>query len=95
MSSFGDSPIRAVGFIGLGAMGKPMVKHLANKLPPETFIYVFDVVQLVVDELCADFPNKVVKGLNAKVVAEMTVRIILKSLRQIEIVTDPIIPRIS
>jgi 3-hydroxyisobutyrate dehydrogenase-like beta-hydroxyacid dehydrogenase len=67
---------RSVGFIGLGAMGKPMAGHLANKLPPETLIYVFDVVQAAVDELCAEFPNKVVKSSNAKDVAEKSVRIV-------------------
>lgn len=66
---------RSVGFIGLGAMGKPMAGHLANKLPPETLIYVFDVVQAAVDELCAEFPNRVVKSSNAKDVAEKSVRI--------------------
>lgn len=63
----------AVGFIGLGAMGRPMAGHLANKLPEHTRIYIFDVVQSVVDELCAEFPNKVLKGTSAKDVAEKSV----------------------
>lgn len=66
---------RAVGFIGLGAMGKPMAGHLAKKLPADTLIYVFDVVQSAVDELCSEFPNKVVKSGNAKEVAEKSVRV--------------------
>jgi 6-phosphogluconate dehydrogenase (decarboxylating) len=65
---------RSVGFIGLGAMGKPMAGHLAKKLPQDTLIYVFDVVQTAIDELCLEFPNKVVKSANAKEVAENTVR---------------------
>jgi 3-hydroxyisobutyrate/3-hydroxypropionate dehydrogenase len=64
---------RSVGFIGLGAMGKPMVRHLAKKLPPDTVIYVFDVVQAAVDELCTEFPDRVVKRANAKEVAEKSV----------------------
>lgn len=65
---------KALGFIGLGAMGRPMARHLANKLPPKTPIYVFDVVQTVVDEFCAEFPEKVKKSSNAKEVAESCVR---------------------
>lgn len=64
---------RTLGFIGLGAMGKPMVVHLANKLPPESRIYVFDVVEKVVDDLCAQFPNRVLKGSSAKDVAQQVV----------------------
>lgn len=63
----------SVGFIGLGAMGRPMAGHLANKLPGNTLIYVFDVVQKVIDDLCAEFPKRVVKAANAKAVAEKCV----------------------
>ncbi|KAH8807434.1 3-hydroxyisobutyrate dehydrogenase-like protein [Xylogone sp. PMI_703] len=62
----------AVGFIGLGAMGRPMARHLGNKLPAETKIYVFDVAQAVVDEFCAEFPEKVVKKSSAREVAEVS-----------------------
>jgi len=48
MVSFED---KLVGFIGLGAMGKPMAGHLANKLPAKTTIYGFDVVETTIDEL--------------------------------------------
>ena len=64
---------KTLGFIGLGAMGRPMLVHLANKLPAESRIYVFDVVESVVDEVCADFPNRVFKGTSAKDVAEKVV----------------------
>lgn len=70
---------KAVGFIGLGAMGRPMVFHLANKLPPEARIYVFDVVQQVVDELCEQFPDRILRGSSAKDVAEHSVSFRLKS----------------
>jgi 3-hydroxyisobutyrate dehydrogenase-like beta-hydroxyacid dehydrogenase len=62
-----------LGFIGLGAMGKPMVTHLANKLPPESRIWVYDVVQDVMDDICAEFPERVVKGASAKDVAQQVV----------------------
>ncbi|KAF2186216.1 hypothetical protein K469DRAFT_147742 [Zopfia rhizophila CBS 207.26] len=66
----GSLEFETLGFIGLGAMGKPMVIHLANKLPPESRIYVFDVASQVVDELCAQFPNRVLKGSSSKDVAQ-------------------------
>lgn len=64
---------KTLGFIGLGAMGKPMLVHLANKLPPESRIYVYDVVETVVDEMCAQFPNRVCKATSAKDVARQVV----------------------
>ncbi|CZR54236.1 related to 3-hydroxyisobutyrate dehydrogenase [Phialocephala subalpina] len=66
----------AVGFIGLGAMGRPMAGHLASKLPSQTRIYVYDVVESVVDEVCKEFPDKVLKGSSAKDVAEKSETII-------------------
>ena len=62
-----------VGFIGLGAMGRPMVTHLANKLPPKSRIWVYDVVERVVDDMCAEFPERVIKGVNSKDVAQQVV----------------------
>lgn len=62
-----------LGFIGLGAMGRPMVTHLAKKLPQQTRIWVYDVVEEVVDDLCAEFPEKIIKGRNAKDVAQQVV----------------------
>lgn len=64
---------RKLGFIGLGAMGKPMLVHLANKLPRESQIYVFDVVEEAMDEVCKEFPSKVFKSTSAKNVAEQVV----------------------
>jgi 3-hydroxyisobutyrate dehydrogenase-like beta-hydroxyacid dehydrogenase len=70
MSSF---EYKNVGFIGLGAMGGPMVGHLANKLPAEVRIYIFDVVEAMVDEMCAKYPSKISRSANAKAVAETCV----------------------
>jgi 3-hydroxyisobutyrate dehydrogenase-like beta-hydroxyacid dehydrogenase len=69
-----------LGFIGLGAMGKPMVTHLANKLPPDSRIWVYDVVQQVVDDLCAEFPERILKSTSAKDVAEHVVSQVLMTL---------------
>lgn len=63
----------AVGFIGLGAMGKHMAEHLANKLPQESQIYVYDVVNTVMDELAAKYPGKITAGTSPRNVAENTV----------------------
>lgn len=58
-----------IGFIGLGAMGKPMMSHLAKKLPADSKIWVYDVVEQVVDEACTEFPHRVFKGESARHVA--------------------------
>jgi len=62
-----------LGFVGLGAMGKPMVINLANKLPSGAIIHVHDVVEVAVEELCASYPNRVIRCANAKEVAENSV----------------------
>ena len=65
---------KRLGFIGLGAMGKPMLSHLANKLPSESRIWVYDVAEQIVEDVCAEFPDRVSKGKNAKDVAQQVVR---------------------
>jgi 3-hydroxyisobutyrate dehydrogenase len=64
---------KRLGFIGLGAMGKPMLSHLANKLPQDSRIWVYDVVEQMVDDACAEFPGRVLKAKSAKDVAEQVV----------------------
>lgn len=64
---------KSIGFVGLGAMGRPMATHLAKKLPDSTRIYVFDVAQSVVDDFVNEYPNKVFKGESAKDVADKSV----------------------
>ncbi|KAF2119449.1 3-hydroxyisobutyrate dehydrogenase mitochondrial precursor [Lophiotrema nucula] len=71
-----DFRFSTLGFIGLGAMGRPMLVHLANKLPPDSRIYVFDVVEQVVDEVCDQFPERILKGSSAKDVAQQVETII-------------------
>lgn len=69
-----ESPeFMTLGFIGLGAMGKPMLEHLAKKLHEESRIWVYDVIEQLVDEVCTAFPNRVFKGVSARDVAEHTV----------------------
>ena len=63
-----------VGFVGLGAMGSPMMAHLAAKLPEETRVYVFDVVQSLMDDICSQHPKKVSSCASAREVASKTVR---------------------
>ncbi|KAF3032919.1 hypothetical protein E8E12_003751 [Didymella heteroderae] len=60
---------KTLGFIGLGAMGRPMLEHLANKLPEGSRLWVYDVVERVLDEVCAAYPNRVLKGTSAADVA--------------------------
>lgn len=50
-----------------------MLSHLARKLPEDSRIWVYDVVEQAVDDVCAEFPNKVFKGKNAKDVAQQAV----------------------
>ena len=70
------SSFKTIGFIGLGAMGKPMLTHLANKLPASSEIWVYDVVESVVDEVCSTFPNRVHKAVSSADVAEYSVRLL-------------------
>lgn len=63
-----------VGFIGLGAMGMPMVQNLAKKLPAASHIFVHDVSQDAVQQLVAEFPDRVSACNSAREVAEKTVR---------------------
>ena len=62
-----------VGFIGLGAMGKHMVEHLATKLPDDTRIYIYDVSSPPIEELATRYPNKVIPSTSSKDVAENAV----------------------
>jgi pyrroline-5-carboxylate reductase len=68
-----SSGFERLGFIGLGAMGKPMVSHLAKKLPLESRIWVYDVVEQLVDDICAEFPERIMKSANSKDVAQQAV----------------------
>jgi hypothetical protein len=84
MSRTNPLEFKTLGFIGLGAMGKPMLTHLANKLPAESQIFVFDVAEAAVDEIVSQFPNRVFKASSAKNVAEQVVRTSNPSVKQLD-----------
>ena len=44
-----------IGLIGLGAMGLPMARNLAEKLPKESQIFVYDVMQESVEQLASEY----------------------------------------
>jgi len=67
-----------VGFVGLGAMGSPMAGHLAEKLPKGSHLFVFDIMQKLVDELCSKYPDTVTQSKNAKDVTDNSVRCTLQ-----------------
>ncbi|KAK4185883.1 NAD binding domain of 6-phosphogluconate dehydrogenase-domain-containing protein [Podospora australis] len=72
MSSDNSTIPLSVGFVGLGAMGRPMVANLARKLPAGSRIYVHDVVPTVVEELCTEFAGIVDKSDSAMNVAQLS-----------------------
>ncbi|CAI6227867.1 unnamed protein product [Periconia digitata] len=65
-----QADFKTVGFIGLGAMGKPMLMNLVNKLPSESQFFVFDVCEPAMDEICKQFPDQVFRRASPKHVAE-------------------------
>lgn len=66
---------KSVGFIGLGAMGGPMADHLANKLPEQVQIHVFDVSESVVQDICQRHFDRVQKSKSARDVADQSVSV--------------------
>ncbi|KAL4961043.1 NAD binding domain of 6-phosphogluconate dehydrogenase-domain-containing protein [Aspergillus stella-maris] len=59
-----------IGFIGLGAMGKYMAEHLAEKLPGDSQVIIYDVSSTPMDDLVARYPGRVVSGTSPRDVAE-------------------------
>jgi len=66
---------KSVGFIGLGAMGMPMLTNLARKLPDSARIFVHDVSSPLVSEAARKHPGRVVTCRDAKEVASRSVRV--------------------
>ena len=62
-----------VGFIGLGAMGKHMVEHLATKLPNDSCIFVYDISSPPIDELVSRYPGKIIRNTSPRNVADNSV----------------------
>ena len=70
MSATGDPNI---GFIGLGAMGRGMAANLAKRLSGDSKIYVYDVVDGLMNDLHSEHPDTVRKSKSAKEVSELSV----------------------
>ena len=68
------SNMRSIGFVGVGAMGKPMVGHLATKLPKDIQIHIYDVSQEALDDVLSEHPGRTKKENSAKAVADKSVR---------------------
>ncbi|KAJ5522789.1 hypothetical protein N7513_013362 [Penicillium frequentans] len=66
----------SIGFIGLGAMGMWMADHLAEKLPPTTHLFIYDIITPLMNELYAKYPQKVVRCVSPKDVADQSVIIL-------------------
>ncbi|KAJ5914887.1 hypothetical protein N7504_003770 [Penicillium tannophilum] len=62
----------SIGFIGLGAMGMWMADHLAEKLPPTTRLFIYDIITPLMNELYAKYPQKVVRCVSPKDVADQS-----------------------
>jgi len=69
----GETLPGSIGFVGLGAMGKPMVTNLAKALAQGSHIHVYDVVSAPMDELSESFPETIVKCGSPKEVTEKSV----------------------
>ena len=75
MSSSESLPA-SLGFVGLGAMGNPMVVNLAKSLSSGSRIHVHDIVAAAVEELVvASFPHVVIKCASDAEVAEKSASI--------------------
>lgn len=66
----------SVGFIGLGVMGYPMVQNLADKLPKDAKLFVYDVSEDAMKRILEEKgPERIKVCQNAKHVAENSVSV--------------------
>ncbi|THW55471.1 hypothetical protein D6C81_03487 [Aureobasidium pullulans] len=70
MADFASSDVKAFGFIGLGLMGKPMAANLAAKLGEDQTLFVYDLVEVAMNEVCESAPGRVTGCKSPKEVAE-------------------------
>lgn len=68
---------KTIGFIGLGAMGYPMVARILQELPDTVALHVFDVNASVIEEICNESPKRVTAGSSAKDVTDKSVSVLL------------------
>ncbi|KAH0389333.1 hypothetical protein KCU92_g234, partial [Aureobasidium melanogenum] len=59
MAADSSKKIKTFGFIGLGLMGKPMSVNLASKLEADQHLFVYDLVESAVLEVCESAPDRV------------------------------------
>ncbi|KAJ5955533.1 hypothetical protein N7501_009812 [Penicillium viridicatum] len=59
-----------IGFIGLGNMGYWMATNLAEKVPVNSKIHVFDIIPTLVDDICGKYPDRVMGCSSPKDVAD-------------------------
>ncbi|KAL2782942.1 NAD binding domain of 6-phosphogluconate dehydrogenase-domain-containing protein [Aspergillus keveii] len=57
---------KTFGLVGLGAMGYPMAQNLARKAPDTAKLVVYDLSTKAIEDLYAEYPEKVVKGESAE-----------------------------
>lgn len=69
-----DIQANSVGFIGLGAMGMWMATHLAEKLPSNVMIHVYDIVPALMEDIGSKHPGKILGCSSPSEVAERSVR---------------------
>ena len=62
--------VETIGFIGLGVMGYPMASLLAQKLPPDTRLFVFDVAQTQLKKIKSEHPDRIMVAESSKEVTE-------------------------
>ena len=62
--------VKAIGFVGLGVMGYPMACLLAQKLPSDTRLFVFDVVDAQLKKIQSKYPDRIAVSKSSKEVAD-------------------------
>lgn len=71
-----DDEVKGHWFLGLGNMGCWMATNLAEKVPVNCKIYLFDIVPAPVYDICGEHPDKVMGCSDPKDVASKSVCIL-------------------
>jgi len=66
--------IKNFGFIGLGLMGKPMSINLASKLQADQHLFIFDLLESAMTEVCETKPDAITQCKSPQDVANKAVR---------------------
>lgn len=62
--------VKAIGFVGLGVMGYPMACLLAQKLPTNTKLFVFDVAEAQLKKIHSEYPDRITLSKSSKEVTD-------------------------